>query len=1079
MAPPQRIRRAFGQRPVERTDVIPSIYIQSKTPEQERIESIISKDMQEKYNSTHKEEIEEQKAKESLNNSRLELNKESNQENAEKAEEYLDKGDFFSFFPYLYYKAKSKPWLLGAPEEGDTFTNTGTPLITNSPLKFSTLLTSLGGSYLGGELGERYLGGESGREVGATAGMFLTPGVYNKATRLRNAFWDDYYNTRARRFGTPYNTQQIESNPLSLSSTPEIKSIEYTPSQRVNYGSVIPQSSTLSTSESPVILKGFNNHLQGEDAVKMFKEYGSDYPVRLYRIQPSNKEALTGSVPEEGREKYVGMWFTPNAEKPALYGHQARQGRGKTASDPLDLQYVDIPASKLEQYKASNIVTEPIEYEPFEDYLIPLDYPRQTVSVPEGKLIQISRWLRENNLPQSQLMSELMKYVPEARERYGLIGNTNITDEEIAQALYKQAMELGEGTAATYPSGEPRLLFRADSRPYTQLRSKTPLETFEEAQTIGTMDNMLGINFLDDIVKSGERVDEGVLRYLNTYNKQTTSSPSAPHIPAMENPEGLPELPEGRSWSPYRIEPNISTTASKKLKLPKLEEIPDNYPLVGVRDMTYKGDPMAHIEYYKVPNSEMPEGYVNDINAFVVRTPSVRDMTKEMQTLAETDAVEDNQYMDWFTSEIPFMTYSKEGYPIINYKGKQIDASLGGIENAKELWWDQYNGILNAAKENNQGLLMSLPSGRRREHMKYTYFTLPNFNIGGAKHLLPYDLRRPRNWGSKNIYLSMTDPFNFNSLYKQIQKTSAQESYEGLRQGEEEVLNYLGSDKHIQRIMESDVSKEEATKIAQEMQDNALTAEGFIDYPLSTGRGGIVLGEYTSDLGSLPYSYRYPSKFTFKPKYNIRPFLGKDWTRREVHHEYGGHGATLGYDPNMWSEDPKIQQIYENVMSKWSPHYKQIYKHNSSLKPERLPEYQDISDEKTRKFIEYLEQTDEYSARARAENIEAGNDDFNELYKYFTKESVDRLRDNVWMFLPLTLGTGLYLNSDKQGGKLIPKAKSGIHIKKKNRGKFTEYCGGTVTDACIQKAKHSSNPTLRKRAIFAESSRKWNHKKKK
>lgn len=44
---------------------------------------------------------------------------------------------------------------------------------------------------------------------------------------------------------------------------------------------------------------------------------------------------------------------------------------------------------------------------------------------------------------------------------------------------------------------------------------------------------------------------------------------------------------------------------------------------------------------------------------------------------------------------------------------------------------------------------------------------------------------------------------------------------------------------------------------------------------------------------------------------------------------------------------------------------------------------------------------------------------------------------------------------------------SKIHIKKKNRGKFTEYCGGTVTDECIRRAKKSSNPTLRKRATFA------------
>ena len=49
----------------------------------------------------------------------------------------------------------------------------------------------------------------------------------------------------------------------------------------------------------------------------------------------------------------------------------------------------------------------------------------------------------------------------------------------------------------------------------------------------------------------------------------------------------------------------------------------------------------------------------------------------------------------------------------------------------------------------------------------------------------------------------------------------------------------------------------------------------------------------------------------------------------------------------------------------------------------------------------------------------------------------------------------------------------GIHIKKKNRGKFTEYCGGKVTSECIQRGLHSSNPTTRKRANFARNTRKW------
>lgn len=53
----------------------------------------------------------------------------------------------------------------------------------------------------------------------------------------------------------------------------------------------------------------------------------------------------------------------------------------------------------------------------------------------------------------------------------------------------------------------------------------------------------------------------------------------------------------------------------------------------------------------------------------------------------------------------------------------------------------------------------------------------------------------------------------------------------------------------------------------------------------------------------------------------------------------------------------------------------------------------------------------------------------------------------------------------KSGGK--------IHIKKKNRGSFTRYCNGKVTNECIQRGKNSSDPAVRKRATFAANSRKW------
>ena len=49
-----------------------------------------------------------------------------------------------------------------------------------------------------------------------------------------------------------------------------------------------------------------------------------------------------------------------------------------------------------------------------------------------------------------------------------------------------------------------------------------------------------------------------------------------------------------------------------------------------------------------------------------------------------------------------------------------------------------------------------------------------------------------------------------------------------------------------------------------------------------------------------------------------------------------------------------------------------------------------------------------------------------------------------------------------------------IKIKKENRGKFTEYCGGKVTQECIDKGKKSSSSKIRKQAVFAENARSWN-----
>lgn len=51
--------------------------------------------------------------------------------------------------------------------------------------------------------------------------------------------------------------------------------------------------------------------------------------------------------------------------------------------------------------------------------------------------------------------------------------------------------------------------------------------------------------------------------------------------------------------------------------------------------------------------------------------------------------------------------------------------------------------------------------------------------------------------------------------------------------------------------------------------------------------------------------------------------------------------------------------------------------------------------------------------------------------------------------------------------------KAAARMKRKGTvGAFTRYCGGKVTNECIQRGLRSSNPTIRKRAAFAKAARK-------
>lgn len=326
------------------------------------------------------------------------------------------------------------------------------------------------------------------------------------------------------------------------------------------------------------------------------------------------------------------------------------------------------------------------------------------------------------NIPQnSELYPEIQKLIPEARKRYELIDNMDISDEEIAKALYGRAQELGFDTAAKYSTGEPHLLFRGDTQRYEQLKDRWSPE--KVAENNGTMDNSLGNLFLGEFPNS---VGEGIDRYIGTLDIGSNFlKPSATGSSVI--------LPNGQI-----IKTGIQIGSDVQLPFKKIFQ----KPLYSTRKTTR----------FQLPDDMMISG-VNDINSFIVRTPKVRDSSFEISVLND--------------DRLPMGLKLKTGTIMNNYLGgfkgkrfgKKFDGPFEHTEFRINTTAPHYIELLNRAKKKGQGLLFSdkVSPGRihplRNEHGNYTYWVLPNFNRKNAKHLFGYDITQPVNWNIDNIYL--------------------------------------------------------------------------------------------------------------------------------------------------------------------------------------------------------------------------------------------------------------------------------------------------------------------------------------
>lgn len=323
----------------------------------------------------------------------------------------------------------------------------------------------------------------------------------------------------------------------------------------------------------------------------------------------------------------------------------------------------------------------------------------------------------------SELAKQLKLYLPDIRNRYGLVGNDDISDDDIIGSIYKHVVELSGDSKNLNDMGEPQILFRGDTKRYDELMDRITPEDLVEGT--GTMDNSLGNLFLDRIPEEGSR--EGIDRYLNTVNADKWGSielsPSATGSGIVSN------------------KGNVYKDSQSVKKLPS-----------DVVFLYKRGD---GTDIYRMPVKFSNDG-ANDINGFIVRTGDVRDATREI-------AIDDNYALTSgaFDLHAKRPTTDEEGFIVDESTMRAFDNIEDEKAYVRRKMAEHYSNLLKDAEANNQGLLRSGyfvdERGRRfnpfrGEHTDYNYYALPNFNKQNAKHVLPYDLRVPTDWSDANIY---------------------------------------------------------------------------------------------------------------------------------------------------------------------------------------------------------------------------------------------------------------------------------------------------------------------------------------
>ena len=299
-----------------------------------------------------------------------------------------------------------------------------------------------------------------------------------------------------------------------------------------------------------------------------------------------------------------------------------------------------------------------------------------------------------------------------------------------------------------------------------------------------------------------------------------------------------------------------------------------------------------------------------------------------------------------------------------------------------------YNGVYDNGYNNNQVILS---------------FKKMNKTNKVGKNLLGNSSKKGFNYNDlpteKYTYNNKTGNWDINAPKK-----------EWVQKGENELVpDYFISPEEQQRLIASGLSPEEAAEIMQTRFTNSINA-----------RPGIFrnLGKNTYGESRVSGGYAQP---VYNNRKGVKASLNDAKTAlNTVFHELGGHGSSLNGELSSFKLDNPLVKIMM---------------HNKSLRPQLKPFYQAVKNgdfklaeklapkdgslkgingtydfKELQKFIKYMEENQEYSARAIGTNMSnhyGMPNGWNEqqLREYFTEESVNNLLKNVWNYgMPLTVG---------------------------------------------------------------------------